>query len=233
MTKKLVLFDIDGTLLSVGSINRRVLCDALREVYGTEGTACSCNFAGKMDSGIIYEALRPAGLDDEEIGRKFNQARQTYCDLFRQHASLSDITLMAGVHELLQQLSLHTDLLLGLLTGNFEESGRHKLTLPGLNHYFPFGAFADDGYHRNELPPVAVEKAYSLTGKTFTEKNIVIIGDTEHDITCARVLNARSIAVATGTYSMRELRKHQPDVLLEDLSQPETVLREILKTSTT
>ena len=110
MTKKLVLFDIDGTLLSVGSINRRILCDALQEVYGTHGTADSCNFAGRMDSGIIYDALRPAGLSDGEIGQKFNSAKQTYCTLFRMHARETDITLMAGVRELLLQLSTHTDL---------------------------------------------------------------------------------------------------------------------------
>ncbi len=121
--------------------------------------------------------------------------------------------------------------MLGLLTGNFEASGRHKLLLPEINHYFPFGAFADDGLSRNELPAVAVEKAYQLTGIKFINHDIIIIGDTEHDIACARVLNAKSIAVATGNYSTEELKQHNPHVLYENLSRTDVVLGEILQSS--
>jgi len=231
MLKKLVLFDIDGTLLTVNSVNRRILMDALKEVYGTEGSAGTHNFAGKMDSIIIYEVLQNAGLSDAEITEKFERAKQTYIDMFRSHAKPSDVMLMEGIRELLDRLSARSELMLGLLTGNFEGSGRHKLLLPEINHYFPFGAFADDGLHRNELPPIAVEKAYQLTGKRFSEQEIVIIGDTEHDIVCARVLNAKSIAVATGTYTTEELQKHNPHILYENLSQTEIVISEILQSS--
>ena len=231
MLKKLVLFDIDGTLLSVNSINRRILMDALREVYGTEGSAGTHNFAGKMDSIIIYEVLQNAGLSNAVIAEKFDKAKQTYIEMFRMHAKPSDVVLMEGVRELLDKLSASSELMLGLLTGNFEESGRHKLLLPDINHYFPFGAFADDGTSRNELPQVAVDKAYQLTGKKFSEQNIIIIGDTEHDIACARVLNAKSIAVATGTYSSEELNKHNPHILYENLTATDIVVSEILQSS--
>ncbi len=229
MLKKLVLFDIDGTLLKVGSVNRRILVDALREVYGTPGSAESHNFAGKMDSVIIFEVLRNAGLPDEEIAALFDKARETYIEMFRSNTRPSDVTLLAGVRELLEELSGMPELFLGLLTGNFEESGRHKLELPGINHFFPFGAFADDGRHRNELPPAAVEKAFWITGKIFTGKDVVIIGDTEHDVMCARTHKARSIAVASGTYSAEELKKHEPDVLFENLSSTGVVINEILR----
>jgi phosphoglycolate phosphatase len=229
MLKKLVLFDIDGTLLTVGSINRRILIDALKEVYGTAGSAATLNFAGKMDSVIIYEVLRSAGLEDDEIAVLFDKARETYIEMFRAHTSTSDITLLDGVRELLEELSAHPELFLGLLTGNFEGSGRHKLQLPGIDHFFPFGAFADDGHYRNELPPIAVEKAFRLTGKIFSGKNVVIIGDTEHDIVCSRVLGARSIAVASGTYAPDELKKHEPDILFENLSSTGIVINEILR----
>ena len=231
MASKLVLFDIDGTLLTVGSINRRILMDALREVYGTEGSAGTHNFAGKMDNIIIYEVLQSTGLGNDKIAVKFELAKQTYIEMFRQQSRASDVTLMEGVRELLDALSRHSEFMLGLLTGNFEASGRHKLLLPDINHYFPFGAFADDGLHRNELPAVAVEKAYRLTGQTFSNHDIIIIGDTEHDIRCAKVLNARSIAVATGTYSMDELKKHNPDTLMENLSRTDVVISEILRPS--
>ena len=231
MLKKLVLFDIDGTLLSVNSVNRRILMDALREVYGTEGSAGTHDFAGKMDSIIIYEVLHNAGLSDGVIAEKFDKAKQTYIEMFRMQSKSTDVVLMDGVRKLLDELSAHSELIVGLLTGNFEGSGRHKLLLPDINHYFPFGAFADDGASRNELPRVAVEKAYKLTGKRFSEQNIIIIGDTEHDIACARVLNAKSIAVATGTYSTEELKKHNPHILYKNLCETDIVISEILQSS--
>jgi phosphoglycolate phosphatase len=231
MLKKLVLFDIDGTLLSVSNINRTVLANALKEVYGTEGSTGSHNFAGKMDNIIIYEVLESAGVSKATIARKFDQAKATYIEMFQAQAKASDVMLMAGVRELLDELSVRSELMLGLLTGNFEESGRHKLRLPFIDHYFPFGAFADDANNRNALPSVAVEKAYRMTGKRFSDREIIIIGDTEHDIVCSRVLNSKSIAVATGTYSTKELKKHNPDVLLENLSQTDLVISEILRSS--
>ena len=231
MLKKLVLFDIDGTLLSVNSVNRRILMDALREVYGTEGSAGTHDFAGKIDSIIIYEVLHNAGLSDGVIAEKFDKAKQTYIEMFRMQSKSTDVVLMDGVRKLLDELSAHSELIVGLLTGNFEGSGRHKLLLPDINHYFPFGAFADDGASRNELPRVAVEKAYQLTGKRFSEQNIIIIGDTEHDIACARVLNAKSIAVATGSYSTEELKKHNPHILYKNLCETDIVISEILHSS--
>ena len=231
MPKKLVLFDIDGTLLTMSAINRDVLVDALKEVYGTAGSAGTHNFAGKMDRNIIYEVLQSAGLSESDIAAKFLHVKETYIEMFRNQAKPSDVLLMEGIRELLQELSGRSEVIIGLLTGNFEASGRHKLLLPGINHYFPFGAFADDAPTRNELPAVAVEKAYQLSGKKFFNHDIIIIGDTEHDIACARVLNAKSIAVATGTYSWEELEKHHPHVLYENLGRTDVVLGEILQSS--
>jgi phosphoglycolate phosphatase len=231
MLKKLVLFDIDGTLLNMSSINRSVLVDALKEVYGTSGSAGTHNFAGKMDSNIIYEVLLQDGLDERTIAAKFSRAKETYIEMFRTHAKPSDAFLLEGIRELLQVLSEHSEVMLGLLTGNFEASGRHKLLLPEINHFFPFGAFADDAPTRNDLPAIAVEKARQISGTTFFNHDIIIIGDTEHDIACARVLNAKSIAVATGTYSTEELKKHHPHVLYENLGRTDVVLGEILQNS--
>ncbi|KZK73558.1 MAG: hydrolase [Pelodictyon luteolum] len=232
MPRKLVLFDIDGTLLNVGPVNRRVIQDALLEVYGTEGTAATHSFAGRMDNIIIHEVLEDTGLTRTEIEAKFERAKQTYIDLFRKRATKEDITLTLGIRTLLERLQTHSGIIVGLLTGNFEASGRHKLQIPGINHFFPFGAFADDARHRNDLPAVAVEKAWRITGKRFTGQDVVVIGDTEHDINCARAHNARSVAVATGTYSLDRLRGHHPDVLLENLNQPDVVIREILRSPT-
>lgn len=228
MTKKLVLFDIDGTLLLTNSRNRRILGDALMCVYGTEGSAQGHNFAGKMDGIIIYEVLRNAGLQDAAIEEKYPTAKETYISLLKQRLLAEDIEVMQGVAALLEALSSMTDIVLGLLTGNFEGSGRHKLELPSLNDYFPFGAFADDASHRNELPAIAVERAYRLTGKRFKSEEVVIIGDTEHDINCAKTIDAKSIAVATGTYSAERLEAYSPDALYEDFSDTGKVVSHIL-----
>jgi phosphoglycolate phosphatase len=228
MYRKLVLFDIDGTLLRVGGMNRRVLADALLEVYGTEGSTGTHDFSGKMDSAIIYDVLTSGGLTREEITGKFAEAKAAYIALFRERARPEDITLLEGVRELLDALSSRSDILLGLLTGNFEASGRHKLKLPGIDHYFPFGAFADDAIDRNQLPRIARERARRMTGKNFSPDEIVIIGDTEHDIRCARELDARSIAVATGNFSMQELSRHQPGALFQNFAATGDVLTEIL-----
>lgn len=228
MYRTLVLFDIDGTLLRVSGMNRRVLADALIEVYGTEGSTGTHDFSGRMDSAIIYEVLSATGLERHEIAGRFDRAKEAYIELFRQRARRSDITLLEGVRELLEALSSRTDVLLGLLTGNFEASGRHKLKLPDIDRYFPFGAFADDGLDRNELPRIAHERARRITGKNFSPSEIVIIGDTEHDIRCARVLDARSIAVATGNFTMEELATHNPGALFSNFASTGAVLTEIL-----
>lgn len=224
MLKKLILFDIDGTLLLTGNSNRQTLIDALITVYGTEGSARRHNFAGKMDSVIIYEVLKYAGLDDEHIAEKFIAVKHTYIDLLRKQLRPEDVVLMKGIPELLMELSEREDVVLGLLTGNFEGSGRHKLELPALNHFFPFGAFADDAHHRNDLPAIAVQRAHSLTGKRFRAEEVVIIGDTEHDINCAKTIQAKCVAVATGTYSAEQLGTHQPDALFDDFSDTENVV---------
>ena len=230
MHRKLVLFDIDGTLLKVGSVNRRVLGDALIEVYGTEGSTGRHDFSGKMDGAIIYEVLENSGLERREIAERFDRARETYIELFRQRTQKTDITLLEGVRELLDELSRLPGVHLGLLTGNFERSGRHKLQLPGIDHYFPFGAFADDAIARTELPPIAVDRAEQRTGTRFSPAETVIIGDTPHDIGCARVLDAKSIAVATGNFSMQELAAHNPGALFENFAATGEVITEILNT---
>ncbi|HHE08174.1 MAG TPA: hydrolase, partial [Chlorobaculum parvum] len=115
-----------------------------------------------------------------------------------------------------------------LVTGNFEGSGRHKLKLPDLDRYFPFGAFADDAIDRNELPRIALERARRMTGTNYSPARIVIIGDTEHDIRCARTIDARSIAVATGNFTMEELARHNPDALFRNFAKTNEVLTEIV-----
>jgi phosphoglycolate phosphatase-like HAD superfamily hydrolase len=226
--RKLVLFDIDGTLVRIEGISRNALIDALRQTYGTEGNAASHSFAGKMDGVIIYEILHECGFKQDDIWQKFEEVKETYISIFRERAQKEHVTVLNGVRELVSQLHKEPDVFLGLLTGNFEASGRHKLALSDLNHFFDFGAFAEDGQVRNDLPEVAVARAHTLTQIHFRDKDVVIICDTEHDVRCAKVFNSRSIAVATGHYSFEQLNSEQPDHTLNDLSQTSEVIELIL-----
>jgi phosphoglycolate phosphatase-like HAD superfamily hydrolase len=228
MSKKLVLFDIDGTLLKVEGISRNALIDALRAVYGTEGSAQTHDFAGKLDSVIINEVMREAGFTHADIAAGLEQAKQAYIAIFKERAKAEHIRLMVGVVELLDALAQRDDVVLALLTGNFEESGRHKLILPNINHYFSFGAFADDAESRNALPPIAVERAYKLTGKKFVGKDVVIVGDTEHDVRCSKVLGSKCVAVATGHYTAARLESYNPDYTFPNFSDTRATIEAIM-----
>ncbi len=228
MSKKLVLFDIDGTLVRVRGISRQSLIDALREVFGTEGTAATHNFAGKLDSVIIKEVMRATGLNDNDIQKGFEEAKRRYIQNFKEHARREHIEVMAGIYELVEKLARQESVVLALLTGNFEESGRHKLALPELNDYFAFGAFADDADTRNALPAVAVQRAFERTGICFTGKDVVIIGDTEHDVNCAKVLHSKCIAVATGHYTVSQLQAFNPDYTFENFANVEGAFEAIM-----
>ena len=110
------------------------------------------------------------------------------------------------------------------MTGNMLQGARIKLTPPDLLKYFGFGAFGNDAEDRYNLPKIAIDRAYDRTGATFRAKDIVVIGDTPHDIECGRHLNVRTIAVETGIFSAEELAKHQPDHLFRDLGDLDAVL---------
>lgn len=228
MSKKLVLFDIDGTLVRVRGVSRQSLIDALREAFGAEGDATTRDFAGKLDSVIIRETMRSAGLSDAQIDEGFENAKRAYIRNFKARVRKEHIEVMTGVYELLERLAGEPNAVLALLTGNFEESGRHKLALPNLNDYFAFGAFADDAPTRNELPPIAVERAFKRVGIRFSGKDVVIIGDTEHDVRCAQVLDSKCVAVATGQCGVERLRALKPDYVFENFANVDAAFDAIM-----
>lgn len=124
--------------------------------------------------------------------------------------------LLPGVQALLALLQMRGDVVLGLLTGNLERGAKHKLTRYGVWDYFPFGAYADDHHERDQLGPFALARARER-GHEVSLSRTFIIGDTEHDISCARAVGAKVLAVATGNFRAEQLALHKPDVLLEDL----------------
>lgn len=215
---RLILFDIDGTLISTNGIARAAFSEAIDEALGRPSIASTYDFAGKTDQQIYTDILRGSQAGDEDIARLKDATFDTFFRLLEQRLTVDNVTVLPGVRELLGALEQEQVATLALLTGNMLQGARIKLTPPQLLPYFAFGAFGNDAFHRHELPQIAVARAYDRTGATFKAKDIVIIGDTPHDIDCGRHLNVRSIAVATGGYTHDQLAAHKPDFLFEDLT---------------
>jgi phosphoglycolate phosphatase len=226
--RRLVLFDIDGTLLSAGGISARCLSAALLEVFGSTGPIDGYDYSGKTDPQIVRELMRGAGRSDAEIERARPLALARYSDRLRATLRVEHVRAKPGVAELLTALEADPRVRLGLLTGNLEDCARVKLEPLAANGYFRFGAYGSDHEDRYLLPAVAVERARDATGLSFTGAEIVIVGDSIHDVLCGRSLGVRAVAVATGRTDIDALRAHAPAAALEDLSDTGRALAAIV-----
>lgn len=225
---RLVLFDIDGTLLRTDGVGTVCIVQALEEVFKVSIDTEGYQTSGKTDTQICLELMRQAGRSDDEVLNSLDAMRSLYVPLLAKEIAEAGIEVFPGVRELLDRLSGCENILVGLLTGNIERGARMKVEATGLGDYFSFGAYGDTAVERKELPQRAVNKAFVETGRTYGGKEIVILGDTPNDVECGRSLGVTSIAVATGSYTREELSKHDPDHLFEDFGDTEAVLSAIL-----
>lgn len=229
--KRLVLFDIDGTLLTSDGAPRRAFHRALLEVYGTAGPIATHAFDGKTDPQIARELLTHAGLPSPAVDRGLPALWGAYLrELSTEFARASHrTTVLPGIRVLLDALEARgSDVVLGLLTGNIEQGATLKLASADIRTAFPIGAFGSDCEHRDGLPPVAVARAQDVTGIAFSRGDIVIIGDTPSDVTCGSALGARAIGVGTGRYHADELSAAGAAAVFEDLSDTTAVMEAIL-----
>lgn len=231
---RLVLFDIDGTLINTGGAGSRSVREALLQVYGRTGPIDSYDFHGRTDPQIVRELMRRAGLDDNRIDRRIDELWAVY--LARLEAELERAErapeVLPGVTEILDALHEQQDDLVALLTGNIEEGAALKLGAANLWHRFDFGAYGSDHERRDRLPAIAVERARQATGLEFSGRNVVIIGDTPFDVHCGREMGVWAVAVATGKHSPAELEAAGADVVLESLVDTRRVLEAIAAGST-
>jgi phosphoglycolate phosphatase len=226
---KLILFDIDGTILWTSGAGRRAMEGALHEHFGMVGPA-SYRYDGKTDIQIVRESMREAGLSDGVIEPRMDAVMASYLErlvveLAAPHAQLK---CYDGVMELLDALEQREDRILGLLTGNLVDGASHKLRAVGVEpSRFQLGAYGSDHEHRHELPAIAVRRARESLGHEIPGHRVVIIGDTPADIHCGRPIGARAIGVATGHYSTEDLWQHGPAAVFADLCDTDAVMRAI------
>lgn len=224
----LLLFDIDGTLISARGMPRKAMSRVLKRRYENFKYDTDFNFSGRTDWEIVEHLL----LFDRRI-----VSGKTVADILDEFADELQTVLRngrkpiihPGVCDLLQELDHRENAFLGLVTGNISRGARIKLIAAGLHEYFPVGSYGDDAKNRRELPKIAIERAAEYYKTSFDRDNIWIIGDSIHDIDCAKVNNLRSLAVCTGWTSYTELKDEQPEFLVDDLSDVNNILHILLK----
>ena len=229
---KLVLFDIDGTLLWSDGAGRSAIRTAMLAEIGSTGPIDGFRFDGKTDPQIIHELLHASGHPHAESAVHIRAVCDRYAEMLEGELASGRRSphVLPGVWELLDSLERRDDALLGLLTGNIAAGARLKLASVGMEFdRFRVGAFGSDAAGRGELPAIAAARAAEFIGTIPTGEEIVIIGDTPADVTCGAEVGARAIAVATGSYRVDELEAAGAYAAFEDLSDTEHVLDAIFE----
>lgn len=225
---KLLLFDIDSTLVNPRGAGRLGLTRAAHAVYGTPGTMDIVPLAGSTDKLAVFQALQAVGMSTADIEAGWAEFCRVVPHFLAAAIAERPMTACAGAQTLLQQLA-HTvqnnDTLLGLVTGNLATTAVIKLAAAGIDPtQFRVGAYGSDAADRNELPGLAVARAWDLVHHRFEGDDVVIIGDTPADVACGKVIHARTVGVATGPYHTDELSAAGADFVFPDLLDTAAVL---------
>lgn len=229
---KLVLFDIDGTLLWTHGAGRRAIRQALLDQGGPTCPDGGYRFDGKTDPQIVRELLSGAGHPGADDDEQIDSVCRRYVELLSGELERDTVKaqVLDGVSELLDHLEARDDTVIGLLTGNLWDGAQLKLRAAGLApERFVVGAFGSDSAHRRDLPAIAAERAEPLMGAVPTGSQVVIIGDTPSDVTCGQAIAARAIGVATGSYPTDELMAAGAFAAFEDLTRTDQVVGAIYR----
>ena len=231
MKRKLVLFDIDGTLLLSAGAGRRAINAALAEYLPPASELQAIRFDGKTDPQIVMELLSAAGDPAPREAAKIAAVLERYLRHLERDLALHGhrTRLMPGIPELLDSLEAEAHVVLGLLTGNVAPGARLKLKAAGLDpERFRVGAYGSDHAERGALPPIAARRAEPWFGRIPGGAEVVIIGDTPADVRCGRCIGARAVAVATGGYGVAELAAAGADAVCADFADLERAREAIL-----
>jgi phosphoglycolate phosphatase-like HAD superfamily hydrolase len=229
MAKKLVLFDIDETLIYSNGAGRRAIGSALMNMFGVNTKSIKVSMSGKTDQQILFEIMEAGGYGRQHYEERLEEWFECYLNILKEEILQADpYKVHEGVYELLDQLNKQPEASLGLLTGNIERGARLKLDKFDLNKYFPIGAYGSDAFDRLDLPHIARQRAEEYYKQEFQPPQIVIIGDSIHDVRCAQNYGAVSIAVHTGKTQRSELEALSPNFLFPSLKDVDTVLNAIM-----
>lgn len=223
--KKLILFDIDGTLIDTGEAGTASLNKAFYKLFDIRDAFKNISMAGKTDIQIIREGLEVHGFS--RVDGNIDAVVNAYLEFLKYEINNPRRRLKPGIKEILRLLR-EMEMSLGLLTGNLEKGARIKLSPFRLNEYFPDGAFGSDHEDRDMLLPIAIQK-FSRKGFDFSIRDCIVVGDTPRDVRCAKVHGAHCIAVATGPYSMEELLATDADIVLDSLAEVERCMEFIYR----
>jgi len=226
---KLVLFDIDGTLITSRGAGRRAMRTALERVFGAAGGIDQYDLRGRTDARIVHDVMGALGWEPARVKERLDDFFEAYLGgLTSEIGDGRHVVTLPGVSAVVARLAQSPDALLGLVTGNIEEGARIKLLPTGLWPHFRVGAYGSDHVDRRRLPSLAARRAQALVGYPFAATDVVVIGDTPHDIDCARAFGAVAVAVTTGQYTRAELLADRPDHLFDDLADVDKVLAAVL-----
>lgn len=222
------LLDIDGTLLLTGGAGQTAFAETLAADFDIPKIHTNVAFAGRSDRAIVCDLLQAHGVEPTE--ENWQRFLAGYLSRLDDALAKHQGHVLPGVGDLLTALANRGDIAIGLLTGNVREGARRKLMYYDLWHWFPFGGFGDVHQERSGIAAAALAAArshlnvHTPTGISANHGEVVVIGDTLHDISCGRSIGARCVAVATGHVSKEELATGSPDLLLEDLADSGPVL---------
>lgn len=230
MKSKLILFDIDKTLIKDMNLSVNPWKLAFERVYNINDSVGldKIDTHGKTHKGLAIEALRDHGLSDKVINEKIENFLEELGEIYYKVLQESEMTIFDNTKELLKVLD-DNDFSLGLITGNTKKIAFHKLKKVGIDHFFKIGGFGEDGVSRADLFDFALKRSKDEFKEDFRKENIFVIGDTPLDISSAKKHELKTVAVATGVYSKSELEKEYPDYCLDNLNDIEEILRIVSK----
>ncbi len=217
------LFDIDGTLIDSGGAGQRSILHMLEAEFQVSAPIEGIPTAGRTDHSIMVDLFKYFDIPNTSQNRK--RFEIGYLKLLEENLKAHQGRVLPGIQSILETLSRHTHVDLGLLTGNFEHGARQKLEHYELNHFFDFGAYGDFHTDRNDVAHEAFKQIQLRhSAESLADTSIWVIGDTPSDIHCARAIGANVIAVATGVYPLEALRDCEPDYLFAHFEETEPLL---------
>lgn len=228
MTRRLLLFDLDWTLIYTGGAGVRALDHAFERQFGIASAMKQVSPDGKTDPAICREMIRVHLKREPRDGEVEMLCRGYVERLAIEVPEGPGYRILPGVPELLETLATRTDVFIGLGTGNLEEGARIKLARAGLMKYFRFGGYGSDAEDRPQVLRIAVERGEKLAGHRFDPGEVMVIGDNIRDVQAGQAIGAQTLAVASGPMSLPDLQAANPDFALSDLSSTDQVLKVII-----